>query len=56
VQTTASKAAQSRASALQPLSSATVAVPHIESWQVASLRVPWQSAVGPLMAQTGAER
>jgi hypothetical protein len=56
VQTTASNAPQSRASALHPLSSGTVTAPQVESWQVASLRVPWQSVSGPLTVQTGAER
>jgi hypothetical protein len=54
--TTASKTPQSRASALQPLSSGTVTDPQTESWHVASRRVPWHSVVGPLTAQAGAER
>jgi len=56
VQTTASKAPQSCARALHPLSSGTVTVPQAESWQVASLRVPWQSVPGPLTVHAGAKR
>jgi hypothetical protein len=56
VQTTASKAPQSCASALHALSSDAVTAPQVASWQVASLRVPWQSVSGPLTVQTGAER